>query len=455
MDSIRLPWYPFGYVGCIAVLWEAQVKIGVVGAGISGLRVAQLLEEQGHDVSVFEARQRIGGRIYTTDLGSGAAYEAGGEWLDADQPRIRDLVEKYCGHLEAAEQEPALAIYKGEVRQTSELWEEAAEDEERFEHSARALARDLVLPVWKNLGAAKYDGLTLDSFLKQNCESEQGHWWLQANLRSDEGDDLDRIGLLGWLGGYVHYINRENLNRGESEMSAFRVPGGFSAMLEKMQLDLKGTVTLDSVLQRVVQTEDGVELRFENSAERFDRVVLTLPPACVERVVFEPALPVEKRCALEACGMSRAIKIVWRFSQAWWRDRGFCGRLHCDGPLHQLWEGTRGSEPILTAYICGERAVEWTRLGDPVSAGLYEIAQLFPEAPAFYVDGELHDWINDPYSLGAFSHHAPGFALEHAGNIATPEGKVHFAGEHTATWVGFIEGALESAERVAAEIDAL
>ena len=150
--------------------------------------------------------------------------------------------------------------------------------------------------------------------------------------------------------------------------------------------------------------------------------------------------------------MSRAIKIVWRFSQAWWRDRGFCGRLHCDGPLHQLWEGTRGSEPILTAYICGDRAVEWTRLGDPVSAGLYEIAQMFPEAPAFFVHGEIHDWINDPYSLGAFSHHAPGFALDHAGNIGTAEGRIHFAGEHTATWVGFIEGALESAERVAAEI---
>ena len=447
-----MPWYAVSDVGCVAVFGEAKVKIGVVGAGISGLRVAQLLEKDGHEVSVFEARHRIGGRIHTTDLGFGATYEAGGEWLDADQPRIRALVEQYCGHLEAAEQEPALAVFKGETRPTSDLWPEAAEDEARFEHSARALARGLELPVAKNVEFAKYDDLDLDSFLRQNCESEQGQWWLRANLRSDEGDDLDRIGLLGWLGGYVHYINRENLNRGESEMSAFRVPGGFSSLLEGMRADLRGQVTLGVALQKVVQDETGVELQFEDSADRFDRVVLTLPPPCLERVVFEPALSVSKRCAIEACRMSRAIKIVWRFSKAWWRDRGFCGRLHCDGPLQQLWEGTRGAEPILTAYVCGERAVEWTRLGDPVSAGLYEIAQMFPEAPAFFVDGEIHDWINDPYSLGAFSHHAPGFALNHSPHIGSAEGRIHFAGEHTATWVGFIEGALESAERVAAEI---
>ncbi len=428
------------------------MKIGIVGAGVSGLRVAQLLEEQGHEVSVFEARDRIGGRVYTTDLGKGAEYEAGGEWLDADHHRCRALVEQYCGELESADQEPALAFYNGEMRDTADLWPEAAEDEERFELSARALARQLELPVWKNVEFAKYDSLNLDSFLRQNCQSEQGQWWLRANLRSDEGDDIERIGLLGWLGGYVHYINREKLNRGESEMSAFRVPGGFSGLLSQMRDSLRGQVFLGCPLQKVVQDADGVELQFADSAERFDRVVLTLPPPCAERVVFEPALPVARRCALEACGMSRAIKIVWRFSQAWWRDRGFCGRLHCDGPLHQLWEGTRGTEPILTAYICGDRAVEWTRLGDPVSAGLYEIAQMFPEAPAFFVHGEIHDWINDPYSLGAFSHHAPGFALDHAGNIGTAEGRIHFAGEHTATWVGFIEGALESAERVAAEI---
>lgn len=428
------------------------MKIAVVGAGISGLHAAALLEAAGHEVTVFEARHRIGGRIFTADEGQGVLYEAGGEWIDADQPRLKALAEKYAGGLEEAVREPAIAIFDGETRRTDDLWEDLVEDETAVEHAARAIARELQLPAWKNKGYSHLDHLDLESFIRQQCSSERGFWWMTANLRSDEGDDLDRIGLLGWLCGYTHYINRENLNRGESEMSAYRIPGGFSALLEKMAAGLKSKILFNMPLRRVTQHDEKVTLGFDDSSETFHRIILTLPPRCLERVIFEPALSYEKRSAIEACGMSRAIKIIWQFDKAWWKDRGFCGRLHCDGPLQQFWEGSRGEAPILTAYICGERAEEWTKLGDPVAASLYELSLLFPEAKEHFVRGFFHDWIHDEYSLGAFSNFAQGYVLEHLEHIVSPEGNVHFAGEHTAEWVGFIEGALESAERVASEI---
>ena len=269
---------------------------------------------------------------------------------------------------------------------------------------------------------------------------------------SDEGDDLNRIGLLGWLTGYIHYIDRENLNRGESEMSAYRTPLGFSRLLEAMQGAMLGELRLGQVLRRVTQLAGKVTLHFDDTSEVFDRVILTLPPPCLEHIVFDPPLPSAKRCAIEACGMSRAIKIALQFKQPWWNERGFCGRFHCDGALQQMWDGTRGGAPVLIAYICGERAVEWTSLTEPVSAALYELSQYFPEATESFERGWIHDWVHDPYSRGAFSHYAPGYALEHSQNIVVPFDRVHFAGEHTATWVGFIEGALESAERVVQEV---
>lgn len=431
------------------------MKIGIVGAGISGLQAALLLEAAGHEVTVFEARDRIGGRLETIrDSGEHALYEAGGEWIDADQPLLHGLVERFQNRLDEATREPALAIFKREVRTTDNLWDDLLEDEERVERTARGMARELTTPAWTNKAFAKYDSLNLANFVRQQCQSDRGYWWMTANLRSDEGEDLERIGLLGWLTGYVHYIDRENLNRGESEMSAYRTPLGFSSLLNSMRGQLKGDVILNSVLQKVRHDDQGVFLEFEGKSERFDRVILTLPPPCIEHVVFEPALSTRKRCAVEACGMSRAIKIVWEFKQAWWKERGFCGRLHCDGPLQQLWDGSRGDTPILTAYICGARAYEWTKLGDPVSAGIYELSQYFPEAKELFVRGSMHDWINDPYSRGAFSHYAPGYTLNHAEDMVKPMGRIHFAGEHTATWVGFIEGALESAHRVVGEIEA-
>ena len=428
------------------------MRVAVVGAGISGLQAALLLEAANYQVTVFEARDRIGGRLHTISDADGPSFEAGGEWIDSDQPLVHALVEKYQGKLDEAIREPAFAIFKGEIKRTDDLWADLLRDEETVELMARSMARELTLPAWSNKKFAKYDSLTLASFVRQHCASDRGHWWMTANLRSDEGDDLSKIGLLGWLAGYVHYINRENLNRGESEMSAYRPPLGFTNLLEQMRSDLKREVRLDMPLNKVQHSTRGVELHFDSHSESFDEVILTLPPRCLERVIFEPALDGKKRCAIEACGMSRAIKIVWEFKQAWWKDQGFCGRLHCDGSLQQLWDGSRSEKPVLTAYITGERAVEWTKLADPVNAGVYELTQYFPEARELFVKGEVFDWINDPYSLGAFSHYAPGYTLGHAENMVVPHGRIHFAGEHTATWVGFIEGALESAHRVTREI---
>lgn len=427
------------------------MTVAVIGAGMSGLRAALLLQAQGHDVQVYEGRDRIGGRLELRDLGEGATYEAGGEWIDADQPRLRALLEEHGEPRDPAPGGEALAFFKGSRIQTSSLWASAALDEERFQSKAIAMAENLQLPSWTNTSKKDLDRLTLASFLELVCGSPEGQWWMNANLRSDEGEDIQNIGLLGWLCGYRHYLDRENPNRGESEMSAYRCGTGFTNLLTKMAAGLHQPVKLDYILERVGKSQ----LSFSNGeVASFDKVVITLPPRCLERVVFDPALPKEKRCAIEACGMSRAIKIALRFKSKWWEEEGFSGRFHCDGALQQMWDGTRGSEPVLIAYICGERAVEWAKLEKPVEAAIWELSQLFPAAGEAFVSGELVNWLDDPFCYGAFSYMPPNYVLGHAKHIVDPVGNLHFAGEHTATWTGFIEGALESAERVAEEIGA-
>jgi monoamine oxidase len=107
---------------------------------------------------------------------------------------------------------------------------------------------------------------------------------------------------------------------------------------------------------------------------------------------------------------------------------------------------------VLCAYVCGEQAVAWARIADPLHTGLDQLATLFPEARRSFRGGAFHDWVSPPFSGGVHSHLPPGFVLRHLRHEALPAGRVHFAGEHTATWTGFMEGALESAERVACEL---
>ena len=149
--------------------------------------------------------------------------------------------------------------------------------------------------------------------------------------------------------------------------------------------------------------------------------------------------------------MGRTIKLIWEFDSPWWEGEEWGGSVLTDGPLQQTWVEACEA-PVLCAYVCGERAMEWARMGDPVNAGVYELAKLNRDAPRHFKRGWTHLWTNDPYAQGGFSHLAPGYVLEHMEHIAPPVNRIHFAGEHTAMWTGFIEGALESAERVTQEI---
>jgi monoamine oxidase len=423
------------------------VKVAIIGLGAAGLRTAQLLDAAGMELELYEARERPGGRLQTFDAGGGAVFEAGGEWIDADHYRTLALL-KVHGLPPTANQEwPGKIVHGGKHTTEALLWADALEDELRVESAARERARTLYDPAWSNTEQTDWDGETVEEFLETHTASERGRWWVTANIRSDEGDDLERIGLLGWLCGYRHYLDRDG-----DVVSAYRVPGGFSNLVERMAESVDHEPRYRQALRRVHQDSTGVTLTFDEGESRVDRVILTLPPPCVEQIVFEPALTARKRCGIEACEMSRAIKICLEFDSPWWKDQGWGGKMKCDGPLQQTWDASFGDAPLLTAYVCGQAAAEWTTLKSPIEAALQELEKLVPASQSSFKRGWLVNWLADPWAQGAFSHTPLDFVLEHMEHLAKPEGRVHFAGEYTASWIGFVEGAFESAERVAQEV---
>ncbi len=406
-----------------------------------------LLEEAGYEVTIFEARNRLGGRLFSIAKSDGVLYEAGGEWIDADHHRVLDLIRYLGSEPNPLGQWPRKLIFRGREASEDVVWTEALEDDLRIEAIAREMARDLHSPISSNHQANDFDQLSVAEFFEQNTVSETGKWWLNAKARLQIGDDLNDASLLGWLLGVKQRADRDG-----DESGAYRIPGGASDLCEKMASKLQGDREMGCVLKRIRQHNNQTELVFNHGTFTFDKVVLTVPPPALERIVFEPALSVNKRCAVEACRMGRAVKIVWQFEKAWWRDYGWGGGMLCDGPIQSTWDSGLGEAPLLTAYVCGKEASEWVGLGDPIRAGLYELSVLFPEAQLNYVRGWFHEWVFDPFARGGISRLAPGYVTEHMQFIGPNESGIHFAGEHTSSWVGTIEGALESAERVCAEI---
>lgn len=422
------------------------MTVAVVGAGAAGLRATMLLEQAGINVRLFEGRDRIGGKVHTISDGE-AVFDAGGEWIDSDHYRCLSMLQEFGIEPDRSSGWPKRVIYAGQECREDALWSDALEDDIRIESMVKELCQNLNVSPWKNIERRDLDHKTVDEFLREHALSDRGYWWATANIRSDEGDDLRNIGLLGWLCCHIHYLNRE-----VDAVSAYRIPGGMARLTDSMATTLRAKPHLGANLERVRQESNQVCLQFDSFEITADRAILAIPPRPLERVVFDPSMPVAKRCAIEACGMGHAIKIVWQFDRAFWREEGWSGSLLCDGPLQQVWEGSRGEAPILSAYICGSTTKYWLNEPDPIAASLDELTTMLPKAADHFVKGWLCDWVSDPYTFGAFSYCPTGYALDHMQFIGAPCGRVHFAGEHTALWVGFIEGALESAERVVQEI---
>jgi monoamine oxidase len=423
------------------------VKIGIVGAGISGLRAAQLLEAAGMDVTVFEAKDRVGGRMQTVTLPDGGQYEAGGEWIDGDHERVLALMADLGVEPELSQAWPGRVIWQGDERREDELWPEAEEDAVNLHDSAIQYIRQMVDPAWANQHLAHLDLQTLEEHLDLQCISESGRWWAEAVQRSDEGEDTASIGLLGWLVGYRHY-----LQRAEGDMSLYRISGGGGTLCEKLAATLKKPVLTNHALRSVQLGVDDVQLWFEGEMAFFDRVILTMPPKVLMNIDFGSALPAEKELAWDLVGSSRAIKVAMQFSRSWWLEKEWKGRLLTNLPCQQIWDAGKNGASILCAYIGGDQA-DWVRTHqDPVQAVLRAFAEIEPIALETFVDGWMHDWVEDEYSLGAFTHLPPGSVMGALPHLMEPAERIHFAGEYTAQWLGFIEGALESAERVAEEV---
>lgn len=421
--------------------------VGIVGLGASGVRAAMLLERAGITVRLFEAKGRAGGRLYTADEGDGCVFEAGGEWFDADHHRAIGLLHELGLEPATASGWPQKLVFRGKECTEATVWNDALEDDLRVEAAAREMSRNLNLPPWSNVQAGDLDPKSLGDFLREHTQSERGLWWVNAKVRSDKGEDPDHLGLLGWLSGYLRYLDRDG-----DVATSFRFPGGARTVIAQALATLRAEPEFNRVLTRVRQDEEGVVLTFEDDETRVDHVILTLPPPVLERIVFQPALSVQKRCAIEACRMNRMIKLSWQFDRPWWNDIGWGGAMLCDTALQRTWDGSMGDAHVLNALICGDEALRWLQLGDPVRAGIYELSTLFPMAASSFRRGWITDWISDPFAQGGFSTMPKGYVLDHMPHIATPEGRIHFAGEHTAIQPGLIESALESGERVASEI---
>ena len=241
-----------------------------------------------------------------------------------------------------------------------------------------------------------------------------------------------------------------------------KIPAGTDALPMAFAETLGDRVRYGSPVTRVVRDEAGVVATYETGggAEelRGGRLICTVPLPVIDRIVFDPTLSAAKRAAFRATSYEDVTRVYVQYAERNWEEDGLNGwGLSFVGGFSEMWHPTwnqPGPRGILMSYMYGDmaRTVAAMEPGAIVPDFIDRFDGLFPGSREVAERGTHFAWEHQPWIGAAYAWHDPPFA-EHP-ELASPEGPIHFAGEHASGERGWMQGALQSGLRAAAEIDA-
>ena len=452
---------------------EDDEPIAVVGGGLAGLVCAHRLKQAGHRAIVHEADDRLGGRVWTIRdyFAEGQIAEHGGELIDSGHVAMRRLVAELGLTLDnviAAEKPGTGDVFR--FNNSHYPVEHAVAD---FGAVYPKLKRDLAEAGYPTLHnhhkprGVELDHISIADWLQQNVpgglDSNLGRLLdvaYNTEFGADTGDQtsLNLLYLLGYSGG-----GRLRLFGASNEK--FRVQGGNDQVTERLARQLDGQVTRNSELVEIRRLNDGAyRLTFEGDggtkAVRAPRVVLAIPFAVMRESVdfsdagFDPV----KTMAIEQQGMGTNSKLNVQFSTRSWHADDANGSTYSDDGYQSTWEASRaqpGRAGILVDYTGGSvgRAFGGASADERARRFIDQLLPTLPGVKDYNGRAVLDYWTGRPLTRGSYSYYRVGQMTAFAGVEGKPSGSCHFAGEQTSyTYQGYMEGAVKSGERAAAEI---
>jgi len=437
----------------------------VVGAGLAGLTAARELTSAGHSVLVLEARDRVGGRVVNEDIGDGKIVEMGGQWAGPGQDKIYALAAglgiatfpTYDTGKKVLHFNGRRGTYAGAIPRINPLvLADIGQAQARLEAMARKIPVDAP---WTAARAGWLDGQTLETWARKNTGSRTARKLLALAAEAIFGAEPADLSLLHVLF-YSHSAGAfQRLIDTTGGAQQDRFVGGSALIADRLAASLGGIVRLGSPVTRIEVT--GSKVTATTTAGQFEgrRIVVTTPPHLAGRIEYTPQLPGWRDQLTQRTPMGSVIKTQVFYDEPFWRAEGLSGQATGDCPGARIvFDNTPpdGSPGILLAFLEGDQARRLSRqpAGTRRQAVVDSLAQYFgPRAakPAGY--REL-DWQQEKWSGGCYGTlFGPSVWTRYGHGLRTPVGPIHWAGTETATaWAGYMDGAIRSGERVAAEV---
>ena len=448
---------------------ETRKKVIVMGAGLAGLSAAYELSKAGHDVTVLEARTRPGGRVFTLrePFSHGLHAEAGALLFPETHAFTMKYAKQFDLPLTSTTMPEVFGNYyvrgksikpapKSPVEWPFELTPEERKmglEGMQAKYLGPGLQElgDPTAAGWPTEMQVKYDRVSFASYLRSQGASEGAVGLLRLGYFDLIGDGVDTCSALMILRDAV-------LGSGSVY---HRIKGGNDLLPKTLAAKLGDRVHYATPVVKIGHSAKTVEVTCLQNGARVkmqgDYLVCTIPFSVLRKIETAPGWSAGKREAIEQLPYTSVARVFLQSKARPWVKRGITGYTTTDLPIGLAGDATfdsPGERAILESYVCGATARQVAQMSEAerVSFTLDHMDKAYPGTRANLECTASKCWDEDEWAQGAYAWFKPGQMAPLMPHIARPEGRIHFAGEHTSPWPGWMQGALASGNRAAKEI---
>lgn len=411
---------------------ERSFDVAIVGGGLSGLRCAEALVASGASIVVLEARDRVGGRVFSHHFADGQTCERGAEFIDSNHAEVLALATRLGLVLSSRppDLDPAQTLIDAGGRAVPMSMHASIEpDMAQWERAVSGLG-----------DGQEFETGNLADLMHSLDLSVLSRLAIGRHIRTEYMLPPEEVGQ--------RFAGRLTRLQGAGRPECHRIVGGNDQLATGLAALLGDRVRLGAVVQSL-DADAGEITMTTGDVIAASTIVAAVPLPVLSRIW--PAMPLE----LGAIGYGVGGKISVQFDRRIWHDYGSSGEVLSDRAWGHLWETTddqAGDRGVLTNLLSSHDGAAFAALPEAPDRIVTEIDRLFPGAKGLAGQRVHTDWTDDPFSLGTYSCFGPGQIAAAEPMIREAHGRLLLAGEHTDEFSGFMEGALRSGARVAALI---
>ena len=440
---------------------SAARDVVIVGAGFAGLTAARNLTGLGYDVVVLEGRDRVGGRSHTTTI-AGVPVDLGGTFVGPTQTEVLKLAaELRCPTVPTYNEGKNLIRWRGRVRSYRSTIPKLSIlellDVSRIQWRFERLSKQVPLGApWTAPTAHRLDQQTVEDWLRSVHAGKSTRDLMAIMARVTWGCEPDEVSMLH----AVHYVKAAGgigpmLDvKGGAQQDRF--PAGSQQIAVRMAEDLGERVRLDSVVERIEYGADGATVHTATGMVTARAVIVAIPPAHRAAITFDPGLPAGHAELAGHWPLGNLSKAYAAYETPFWRHDGLSGEaLSDDGPVFITFDVSPGDDgPGVLLGFTDARTFDPLESDARRTRALECFAGLFGDRARHPIDYVDHRWSAEPFAPGGPTAAVPPGSWTSYGRwLREPVGGIFWAGTETADeWTGFLDGAVRSGLRAAAQV---